>query len=112
MFIPSIGTHKIGALNVISFYKYAGLETLLHTKHKPEGYRIYKALAKITMKPFMEEFVETDDRAVYIIGVDKYVKNGYAHVAVLTCAIETKYSIPLHSALMVQSRVNYSGKGL
>ena len=112
LFRTNIGTRTIGTLDVISFYKYSALETLLLTKHKPEGYRIYKALAKMTMKPFMEEFIESDDRVVYIVGVDEVVKSGYAHVALLTRAMKTKTSIPLHSVLMAQNRVNYSGKDL
>jgi competence protein ComFC len=64
------------------------------------------------MKPFIEEFVETDERNVYIVGIDEYVKNGYAHVSLLTRAMKTKTSIPQHSALMAQNRVNYSGKSL
>jgi len=112
LFVPTISTRKVGTLDVISFFKYSSLETLLHSKHKPEGYRIYKALAKMTMKPFIEEFVESDDRDVHIVGIDEYVKSGYAHVALLTRAMKTKYSIPQHSALMAQNRVNYSGKSL
>ena len=112
LFRTNIGTRTIGTLDVISFYKYSVLETLLLTKHKPEGYRIYKALAKMTMKPFMEEFIESDDRVVYIVGVDEVVKSGYAHVALLTRTMKTKTSIPLHSVLMAQNRVNYSGKDL
>ena len=112
LFVPSITTRKVGTLDVVSFFKYSALETLLHSKHKPEGYRIYKALAKMTMKPFIEEFVESDDRDVYIVGIDEYVKSGYAHVALLTRAMRTKHSIPQHSSLMAQSRVNYSGKTL
>ena len=112
LFRTNIGTRTIGTLDVISFYKYSTLESLLLTKHKPEGYRIYKALASMTMKPFMDEFVEADDRTVYIVGVDEFVKSGYAHVALLTRAMKTKHSIPLHSALMARNRVNYSGKDL
>jgi len=112
LFVPTISTRKVGTLDVISFFKYSSLETLLHSKHKPEGYRIYKSLAKMTMKPFIEEFIESDDRDVYIVGIDEYVKSGYAHVALLTRAMRTKYSIPQHSALMAQNRVNYSGKSL
>jgi competence protein ComFC len=107
-----MSTRKIGTLDVISFFKYSSLETLLHSKHKPEGYRIYKALAQMTMKPFIEEFVESDDRDVYIVGIDEYVKSGYAHVALLSRAMKTKTSFPLHSSLMAQNRVNYSGKSL
>ena len=112
LFIPTMSTRKVGTLDVVSFFKYSSLETLLHSKHKPEGYRIYKALANITMKPFIEEFVESDDRDVYIIGIDEYVKSGYSHVALLTRAMKTKSSIIQHSSLMAQNRVNYSGKNL
>ncbi len=112
LFVPTIGTRKVGTLDVISFFKYSTLESLLLSKHKPEGYRIYKALAKMTMKPFIEEFVESDDRDVYIVGIDEHVKSGYAHVALLTRAMKTKHSIPQHSALMAGNRVNYSGKTL
>ncbi len=112
LFAATISTRTIGTLDVISFYKYSALESLLHSKHKPEGYRIYKALAKMTMKPFIEEFVESDDRDVYIIGIDEYVKSGYAHVALLSRAMKTKSSFPLHSSLMARNRVNYSGRSL
>lgn len=112
LFVPTISIRKVGTLDVISFFKYSTLETLLHTKHKPEGYRIYKALAKMTMKPFIEEFVESDERDVYIVGIDEYIKSGYAHVALLVRAMRTKSSIPQHSSLMAQNRVNYSGKSL
>ena len=66
----------------------------------------------MTMKPFIEEFVESDPRDIYIVGIDEYVKSGYAHVALLSRALKTKSSMPLHSALMAQNRVNYSGKSL
>jgi len=112
LFVPSISTRKIGTLDVISFFKYSSIETLLHSKHKPEGYRIYKALADMTMKPFIEEFVESDERDVYIVGIDEFAKSGYAHVALLTRAMRTQYSFPLHSSLMARNRVNYSGKSL
>jgi len=112
LFRTMTSTRTIGTLDVISFYKYSTIESLLLTKHKPEGYRIYKKLAAITMKLFIKEFVEADDRIVYIVGVDEYVKSGYAHVALLTSAMKTKTSKPLHASLMAQNRVNYSGKDL
>ena len=112
LFVPTVSTRTVGTLDVISFFKYSTLESLLHTKHKPEGYRIYKALAKMVMKPFIEEFVESDDRDVYIVGIDEHVKSGYAHVALLTRVMKTKSSIPQHCSLMAQNRVNYSGKTL
>lgn len=112
LFRTTIGTRTIGTLDVISFYKYSALESLLLSKHKPEGYRIYKALANMTLKPFIGEFVENIDSDVYILGIDEYVKSGYAHVALLTHAMKTKQTIPLHSTLMARNRVNYSGKSL
>jgi len=112
LFAPTVSTRKIGTLDVISFFKYSSIETLLHSKHKPEGYRIYRALADMTMRPFIEEFIESDDRDVYIVGIDEYVKSGYAHVALLTRAMRTKYSFPQHSSLMARNRMNYSGKSL
>jgi len=108
----TISTRTIGTLDVISFYKYSTLESLLLTKHKPEGYRIYKALAEITMKPFILEFAENVEENIYIIGIDEYVKSGYAHVALLTHAMKTKTIKPLHASLIAQNRVNYSGKDL
>ena len=112
LFSTNIGTRKVGTLDVIYFYKYSQIGSLLHTKHKPEGYRVYKYLAKMTVKPFIREFTEADDRQVYVVGVDEYVASGYAHVSVLTRAMKTKYVKPLHSVLMAQNRVNYSGKSL
>ena len=99
-------------MDVISFYRYSSIESLLHTKHKPEGHRIYKALANMTMKPFIEEFVENNDGDVYVIGVDEHVKSGYAHVSLLTSAMKLQTSIPEHATLMATNRVNYSGKSL
>lgn len=112
LFPVSMSTRTIGTLDVISFYKYTTIESLLLSKHKPEGYRIYKALANMTVKPFIDEFLESDERVVYIVGVDEYVKSGYAHVALLTHAMQRKNAIILHSSLMAQNRVNYSGKDL
>ncbi len=112
LFVPTIKTRKVGTMDVISFFRYSTLESLLHSKHKPEGYRIYKALAKMTLKPFIEEFVENVDSDVYIVGIDEIVKRGYAHVALLTREMNVKHSIPQHAVLLAQNRVNYSGKSL
>jgi len=112
LFRTTIGTRTVGTLDVISFYKYSTLEPLLLTKHTSHGYRIYKALAQMTMRPFIKEFIEHDDGIVYIIGIDEYVKNGYAHVSLLTHAMKSERSIPLHATLMAQNRVHYAGKDL
>ena len=112
LFKPTITTKKVGTMDVISFYRYSTIGSLLHSKHKPEGHRIYKALAEITMKPFMKEFMENNDGEVYIVGIDEHVKSGYAHVSLLTKAMKSKTSIPQHASLMATNRVSYSGKSL
>ncbi|MGZ8887886.1 MAG: ComF family protein, partial [Nitrososphaeraceae archaeon] len=59
----------IGSLDVVSFYKYSIIENILLTKHTVQGFRIFNSIAKITMKPFIKEFIKNDPREVYIIGV-------------------------------------------
>jgi len=112
LFVPSVKTRKVGTLDVISFYRYSTLEDLLHTKHKPEGYRVYSALGNMLLKPFMQEFVEHDSGDVYVVGIDEYVQSGYSHVACLTHAMKMKHVIPQHASLLAHNRVNYSGKPL
>ena len=112
LFPVNIRTKKVGSLDVVSFYRYSNLESLLHSKHKPEGFRIYKELSKMTMKPFVEEFSESCDGFVYVVGIDEYVKSGYSHVALLTKEMKFNNIKPLHASLMARNRVNYSGKSL
>lgn len=112
LFNPQIHTRKVGTLDVISFYPYSAIESLLHTKHKAEGYRIYKTLASMTMKPFIGEFAESLEGEVYILGVDEYVGSGYSHTALLTREMRTKHTKVLHGKLLAQNRVSYSGKDL
>ncbi|MCF6207535.1 MAG: ComF family protein [Sulfurovum sp.] len=112
LFTPSIKTRTVGTLDVISFYRYATLEPLLLTKHKPEGYRIYKALGKMVFAPFIREFLEHDEGVVYVVGVDESVRSGYSHVAQLSHAMKMPGVRVLHNALRARNRVNYSGKSL
>jgi len=97
---------------VISFYRYSVIEPLLLHKHKPEGYRIFRDLAKVTLKPFIENFVREDPKPVAIIGIDETIKNGYSHVAAMTRQMKTRISKPLHAALLSRNSVNYAGKTL
>lgn len=112
-FFPiNIKKRDIGRLSIMSFYDYSTLESLLLTKYKAEGHRIYKALAKMTLKPFIEAFVGSDTRMIYILGIDEVIKNGYAHIAVLTREMKTKTSLPLHALLIARNRVRYAGQDL
>jgi len=112
LFVPSVQTRRIGTLDVISFYRYTALEPLLLTKHKPEGYRVYRRLAEMTFRPFIQEFVEHDEGTVYIVGIDERVESGYSHTALLSHAMKTEMSIPQHASQMAQNRVHYAGKPL
>jgi len=109
---PSISKRTIGSLDVYSFFKYQNIEDLLLTKHTPQGFIIYKALAKMTFSPFIKKFLEEDNRLIYVIGIDEHIKSGYSHVALLTDAMSAKNSKILHAQLMATNQVNYSGKSL
>jgi competence protein ComFC len=112
LLVPQVHKRKVGTLEVVSFYHYSSVESFLHTKHKPEGFRIYKALSKMTMKPFIQEFSKNLESKVYIIGVDEYVGSGYSHTALLTKELKTQQTKVLHGKLLAQNRISYSGKDL
>jgi competence protein ComFC len=99
-------------LDVYSFYSYTSIEKLLLTKHTPVGHRVYRELAKLTFKPFMEHLTINDPRDIYIIGVDESIKGGYSHVAVLSHVMRNKYAKTLHAVLRAHNKVSYSGKSL
>nr|WP_223157496.1 phosphoribosyltransferase family protein [Sulfurovum sp. bin170] len=109
---PSISKRKIGSLEVYSFFKYQNIEDLLLTKHTPQGYIVYRALAKQSFRPFIKNFIKEDSRVVYIVGVDENVKSGYSHVSLLTEQLSYKNSKVLYSKLMATNLVNYAGKDL
>ena len=109
---PSISKRTIDSLDVYSFFKYQSIEDLLLTKHTSQGFRVYKALANLSFKPFIKKFLEEDNRLVYIIGVDENVKSGYSHVALLTHEMRAKNSKIAHAKLKATNSVNYSGKSL
>lgn len=109
---PSVSKRQIGSLAVYSFFKYQNIEDLLLTKHTPQGFIVYKALAQMTFKPFIKRFLEEDERLIYVIGVDETVKHGYSHVALLTHQLRAKKSKILHAKLLATTIVNYAGKSL
>ncbi|HHB94880.1 MAG TPA: ComF family protein [Campylobacterales bacterium] len=109
---PSIIKRQVGSVEVYSFFKYQNIEDLLLTKHTPQGFIIYKALAKMTFRPFIQNFISNDSREIYIIGVDEVVKNGYSHVALLTHQMRYQNVNIIHSKLIAKNRVKYAGKTL
>ncbi len=109
---PSISKRKFNDFEIYSFYKYQNIEDLLLTKHTPQGFIIYKALAKIVFKPFIKEFIKNSNSLIYIIGADEVVESGYSHVSLLTHEMKGDKVKILHSKLIAKSRKKYSGKSL
>jgi competence protein ComFC len=109
---PSVSKRQLGSLDVYSFFNYQNIEDLLLTKHTAQGFIVYKALAKMTFRPFIKRFLEEDSRLIHVIGVDETVKYGYSHVALLTHELQTKKSKVLHAKLLANNHINYSGKSL
>ena len=107
---PTITKRTINGLEVYSFFKYQHIQDLLLTKHTPQGFKVYKALAKLSFKPFIENFMKYNHSKIYVIGVDESVKSGYSHVALLTHEMRHQNVQILHAKLMAKNRVNYSGK--
>ncbi|MEA2028562.1 MAG: ComF family protein [Campylobacterota bacterium] len=109
---PSISKRMVGSLEVYSFYHYQNISKYIASKYTMHGYLIYRALANITTKPFMQEFSQSLSKPLYIIGIDEKIRYGYSHVAILTHVMQTPLSIPLHHKLVAQNQVNYAGKSL
>jgi len=109
---PTVTKRVCGTLDVYSFYKYQNIEDLLLTKHTPQGFKLYKALAKISFRPFIKRFMREDNRTIYIVGIDENVQSGYAHVALLTHEMKMKNVKVQHAKLIARNKINYSGKTL
>jgi len=109
---PTVSQRTFGSLEVYSFFKYQNIEDLLLTKHAPQGFKLYKALAQLSFKPFMQKFMQEDSRMLYVIGIDENVKSGYAHVALLTHEMKAKNVKVQHAKLMARNLESYSGKTL
>ncbi len=109
---PSVSRRELGTLEVYSFFKYQNIEDLLLTKHTPQGFKIYKALAQLSFKPFIKNFMKEDSQTIYVVGVDEKVTSGYAHVALLTHEMKIKHVEVQHAKLMARNNINYSGKTL
>jgi competence protein ComFC len=107
-----VSKRSINSLEVYSFFKYQNIEDLLLTKHTPQGFNVYKALAKLSLSPFIKEFMENSDHEVFIVGIDENVRSGYSHVALLTNEMRHKNVHVQHAKLMAKSKINYSGQSL
>jgi len=109
---PNISKRRVGTLDVYSFFRYQNIEDLLLTKHTPQGFKVFKALAQLTFKPFIQNFMQKDNRPILVVGVDETVKSGYSHVALLTHELRHKNVKIQHAKLLAKNKINYSGKTL
>jgi len=109
---PSVTHRQVGLLDVYSFFNYQHIEDLLLTKHTPQGFKIYGALASLTFTPFIQTFLQEDSREVHIIGIDEHIKSGYSHVALLSHAMKHPKAKIHHAKLLSKSSISYAGKSL
>ncbi len=109
---PTITKRAINGLDVYSFFNYQHIEDLLLTKHITQGFKIYNALAQLSFKPFIENFMQKNRDKLYVLGVDENVKHTYSHVALLTHAMRHENVKILHAKLMAKKSIKYAGKSL
>ncbi len=106
---PSIYKRKIlNNTEVISFYKYSDIKSLLFTKHTDLGFYIYSILAKNSFKKFAENFNYSD--TVSSIAVDDNIKSGYSHTAILNKNLKSQNIKPEFNRLRAKNPIPYSGK--
>ncbi len=109
---PNVRRRTVGTLEVISLFDYSTIEPLLLTKHTPLGHRVYRFFGKRIIGPFVSEYLQQTGDPVTIVGVDEHVRYGYAHVALLTRAIDHPRAKVVHGALLSEHAVHYAGKTL
>lgn len=106
---PSLYKRKLpNGIEVISFYKYDDIKSLLHTKHTDLGFYIYKILAKNSLKKFAISFNMPE--IIAAIPIDDMVEDSYAHTAVLCKSLKSKSIQPLYGKLRARNRLSYSGQ--
>lgn len=106
---PSLYKRKIlHDIDVISFYKYDDIKTLLHTKHTDVGYYIYTILAQNSLALFAKEFAY--ETKITSLAIDDVPKGGYSHTAILNKALKSRCIEPLFGKLRARNQVSYSGK--
>ncbi|MEN4052904.1 MULTISPECIES: phosphoribosyltransferase family protein [Sulfurimonas] len=106
---PSLYKRKLNNdIEVLSFYRYEDIKSLLFTKHTDIGFHIYKLLARLSFTKFAREF-EWKSR-VTSIAIDDNIKSGYSHTAILNKALTSQNIKPLFNRLRAQNSISYSGK--
>jgi competence protein ComFC len=107
---PSLFKNRVGDVEVISFYDYDTIQSLLHTKYEKIGSSILSILVKNSMKPFLKEFSYPHDFKLTPID-DRVNQRDYSHTAVLAKSAKSKQGV-LHGALQAQSNYHYATQKL
>lgn len=108
---PQLHKRKIlGHIEVLSFFRYDEVESLLLSKHTDLGYYLYTILARRSMRQFAAAW--NYDGKVASIGIDDHVKDGYSHTAVLNRALKSSGITPLYGKLRAQNSYHYAGKSI
>jgi competence protein ComFC len=106
---PSIYQNKISGLDIVSFYEYDEIKTLLHSKYMTIGSSIYSILAKNAFRPFAKNF-QYDNR-VFSIAIDDRVEDReFSQTAILNQALDSDSISPLTSQLHATNNVKYAEK--
>jgi len=106
---PSLYKRRLpNNIEVISFYKYSEIKSLLHSKHTDIGFYIYKILAQKSFAKFASEF--TLDETIVSVGIDDNIKDGYSHTALLNRALKSISIQPRYNILRANNHITYSGK--
>jgi len=110
---PNITKRKAGSLEVISLFGYKDISHLLLSKHTPSGFRLYKYISKVVLKPFLQEFASNIDEPVSLIAIDERVgKSGYSHTAIMSHYAQNDKIVPQYAKLIATNNISYAGKSL
>ena len=107
---PKLSKHKIGDIEILSFYHYDDIKDLVHTKYEKIGSLVYEILAANSLKAFSREFEY--EYQTYAIGIDDNSTQGYAHTAILSKALKSEKISPIYGKLLAKSNIKYATKNL
>ncbi|MDR0747236.1 MAG: ComF family protein [Helicobacteraceae bacterium] len=107
---PTPKLHKIKHLDLISFYDYDTIETLLWAKYHAFGSFILQRLAKKAFRPFFSDLKL--EREAALIPIDDRPNAFFSHTAILAKYGAGGFARPYFGCLRANSNVKYAGKTL
>jgi len=112
---PQMIEKRVGNIDVISFFDYYLVSALVKSKYLGSGYRFYKFVAKRFFQPFIKAYVSSysNEKQIYVIGVDENVIRGYSNIGLLThYGTKNSGAKALHNVLKASNSIKYAGKSL